>query len=720
MARATRSSASTDRLDDAATTTQLSATSSAAVLKKRKRRSNSPENDAQPVAKQSRTELSEKEQMPLPSPLSLKDVGEVPLGSEDAAKILDVLKMTDTQGLLDRLFPLPNDPSSSSNPSYSLRFLLQNSPHHPLSLLRSAVHNLFPISSKSRALPSSPASRQIQFCNLALSLLDEASTRSLQFPLEADSIFPADAESLHDELPATSASVNQPSRKYALIQHLPQGDYWSSLNSTLPTPSSGDTRELKDLPTGYAELVSIFPYQYPLTRTTPPSLGSYHKKVIPSQKQKMPMQRRATKGNFLDYGVWGSFAPTFELEYAEIGRHQLGQVYYGQEMRRKAAEERRNKLLLAVKRMHQEDHAMDEVEKIKESGSVAVDVESELKDILPPEEVENVKAALNSLEMQSSVEELLERNRKALNRLEELQLLRLQKEDGGVSVAEEGSEEWETAQSILDSLTVLASLRPRASDCEPSTLMPTAEVLHSLQRTLPLTDPAGWNGTLPAAQAVALRDDSTIKYRAGATASVPAITTSAAPAPATATATATAATVTPSTSFSGFNYQYAAPQQGQYRAPGTTAYTATYRPGSATPYYPSSQYQQPAQGGQNAYYSAQAYAAIQATGHQPYAYTGWFSSFQPNTGGTTSGRGTPQPATSAAAMPSTYGSFFAATHTGTAAATPPPRTPAVANTVVGAKQAQWAAGYAQQAPMLPLHMRTAQNGGTYQASAATR
>ncbi|KAG7450117.1 uncharacterized protein BT62DRAFT_991177 [Guyanagaster necrorhizus] len=714
MARATRSSATTDRLDDAATATQQPATSSTAALKKRKRRSNSPENDAQPAAKHSRTEHSEKQQTPLPSPPSLKDVGEVPLSSEDAAKILDVLEMTDTQGLLDRLFPLPNDPSSSSNPSYSLRFLLQNSPHHPLSLLRSAVNNLFPISSQSRARLSSPAWRQIQFCNLALSLLDEASTRSVQFPLESESIFPAVAESLQDELPATLSSVLQPPRKYALVQHLPQGDYWSSLNSTLPTPSSGDTRELKDLPTGYAELVSIFPYQYPLTRTTP-SLGSYHKKVIPSQKQKMPMQRRATKGNFLDYGVWGSFAPTFELEYAEIGRHQLGQVYYGQEMRRKAAEERRNMLLLAAKRMHQEDHAMDEVEEIKESGSVTIDVESELKDILPLEEVENIKAALNSLEMQSSVEELLERNRKALKRLEELQLSRLQKEDGGTSVAEEGSEEWETAQSILDSLTVLASLRPRTSGCEPSTIMPTAKLLHALQRTLPLADPAGWNGTLPAAQAVALRDDSTIKYRAGTTVSVPKTTTPAVPV----TATAPANTVTSSTSFSGFNYQYATPQQGQYRAPATAAYTTTYRPGSATPYYPSSQYQQPAQGGQNAYYSAQAYAAIQATGHQPYAYTGWFSSFQPNAGGTTSGRGTPQPVTSAASMPSTYGSFFAATHTGTAAATPPPRTPAVANTVVGAKQAQWAAGYAQQPPMLPLHMRTAQNGGTYQASTAT-
>ncbi|PBL00459.1 hypothetical protein ARMGADRAFT_1006661 [Armillaria gallica] len=715
MARATRSSATTDKLDDAAATaTQQAATSSAAVLKKRKRRSNSPENDVQPAAKQSRTEYSEKEQTPLPLPPSLKDVGEVPLSSEDAGKILDVLEMTDTQGLLDRLFPLPNDPSSSSNPSYSLRSLLQNSPHHPLSRLRSAVHNLFPIS-KSRARPSSPASRQIQFCNLALSLLDEASTRSVQFPLDSESIFPVDPELLQDELPATSASAIQPPRRYALVQHLPQGDYWSSLNSALPAPSSGDTRELKDLPTGYAELVSIFPYQYPLTRTTPPSLGSYHKKVIPSQKQKMPMQRRATKGNFLDYGVWGSFAPTFELEYAEIGRHQLGQVYYNQEMRRKAAEERRNKLLLVAKRMDQEDHAMDEVEEIEECGSVAIDVEGELKDILPPEEVENIKAALNSLEMQSSVEELLERNRKALNRLEELQLLRLQKEDGGTSVAEEGSEEWETAQSILDSLIVLASLRPRASDCEPSTIMPTAETLHSLQRTLPLADPAGWNGTLPAAQAVALRDDSTIKYRAGATASVPATTVPAAPAPA-----APAAAVTPSTPFSGFNYQYAAPQQGQYRTPTTAAYAATYRPGSTTPYYPSSQYQQPTQAGQNAYYSAQAYAAIQATGHQPYAYTGWFSSFQPNAGGTTSGRGTPQPATSAAPTPSTYGSFFAATQTGTAAATPPPRTPAVANTVVGAKQAQWAAGYAQQPPMLPLHMRTAQNGGTYQASTATR
>jgi hypothetical protein len=67
-----------------------------------------------------------------------------------------------------------------------------------------------------------------------------------------------------------------------------------------------------------------------------------------------------------------------------------------------------------------------------------------LEELLPPDEVKNIKAALGSLEMENAVQELLERNRRALIRLEELQRQRLIADGGRISTAAEGSEEWDT------------------------------------------------------------------------------------------------------------------------------------------------------------------------------------------------------------------------------------------------------------------------------------
>lgn len=78
------------------------------------------------------------------------------------------------------------------------------------------------------------------------------------------------------------------------------------------------------------------------------------------------------------------------------------------------------------------------------NGDVAQD--SALDGLLPLEEVAVIMAALGTLELEESVSELLERNRKALLRLEQLQKMRLGAEGGGSSDVEEGSEEWDTGE----------------------------------------------------------------------------------------------------------------------------------------------------------------------------------------------------------------------------------------------------------------------------------
>lgn len=135
--------------------------------KKRKRNSNA-ENEDQPVAKQLRSATpikdddAVKDDVAQEKPLEVKGAGDVPILPEDAQRILDILEMcvtlssftiftavnmityrVDTQGLLDRVFPLPADPAatldpqSSSQPNtYSFRTLLQESQRHPLRVLK--------------------------------------------------------------------------------------------------------------------------------------------------------------------------------------------------------------------------------------------------------------------------------------------------------------------------------------------------------------------------------------------------------------------------------------------------------------------------------------------------------------------------------------------------------------------------------------------------------
>ena len=83
--------------------------------------------------------------------------------------------------------------------------------------------------------------------------------------------------------------------------------------------------------------------------------------------------------------------------------------------------------------------------------------------LVPPDEVKSLKAALNtSLELENSVQKLLERNQRALERLEELQSQRLTNHPTSNAELEEGSEEWDTGSSsfIISSSNRLISLIP--------------------------------------------------------------------------------------------------------------------------------------------------------------------------------------------------------------------------------------------------------------------
>ena len=142
--------------------------------KKRKRNSVADSAD-QPAAKQSRvdedvkeegSQVSEEQQPAEITQPELPSSGDVPIPAEDAEKILEILELcvllttclafvsqtpfplatrVDTQGLLDRVFPLPTEHGTDSNStagpstgtqSYSFRALLKSPSTYPLRVLR--------------------------------------------------------------------------------------------------------------------------------------------------------------------------------------------------------------------------------------------------------------------------------------------------------------------------------------------------------------------------------------------------------------------------------------------------------------------------------------------------------------------------------------------------------------------------------------------------------
>ena len=267
------------------------------------------------------------------------------------------------------------------------------------------------------------------------------------------------------------------------------------------------------------------------------------------------------------------------------------------------------------------------------------------------------------------------------------------------------------AQSILESLTILASLRPRSSkDADHPPLIPTTAALRKLHRTLPTESQAGYYGTFTDGREHALRDDNTFYIRRG---------TEPTPAPATPAAPATA-TPTPSTPYNGYNYAAygnttAAAAAGGYRGgygtytPGQTTtgyynYPATQQTPTATAsYYPNSQYNTAATAT-----TAAATTAVGAGTQQQYSYaTGTWQTYQPQTT-TASGRATPQPITPVTGT-TNYTSYYAG------AAQQAQAQRAVTNTVLPATatkyQGTWANGatsYAATttpASALPTHLR---------------
>ncbi|KAL1749118.1 hypothetical protein HDZ31DRAFT_59709 [Schizophyllum fasciatum] len=620
MARATRSTVDADKLEDDGDALPPQKTAKSAGKTAGKKRKRVAGEDEEPAPKQQRSESADANAESVPEPIVQPYVGDAHMAQENAQKMLDVLEAIDDQCLLDRVFPLLIESTSSEQASHSLRNLLQNPSQHPLSAFRYAIRSLRPISAHFSSRTASPAAQQEYFCDRASSLLEEISRHALPPPLDQDvgALVPDESG------PAEEPSFDFPRAptRYALVQHLPTGDLWTSLNA-----DAVDGKDIKNLATGYAELVSVIPEPAPELSSLEhvPTLGSYCKHSYP--KTRVPMESRAwTCGSFVDYGPYTSFAPTFEQDATEIGREQLGEVIWYDEERRRIrklqnAQRRARAKMQAAALATQGEGSSSDVVMGEPSEAQPVNWRKHLEELLPEDAIEGVMEALQTVELQTTVQELLERNVRALERLEDLQRLRLSGYGGAKSKAEEGSEEWELAQNIMASLTLLMSLRPRQAGFEEAPLIPPDHVLHKLTATLPLNATPGWRGTLPAGKSAA-RDNTTIKVR-------PVI----APAPVEAPApTAPAPQGQYYPSYSSYPGKQPAYQQPAYAAsqpayapaqpayqPTTSAYT--YTPLATSQSYQAQAYGQQAQQQPTGYYGGQyGYAAYQPQAQAQSAY----------------------------------------------------------------------------------------------------
>ncbi|KAI0757524.1 hypothetical protein C8Q80DRAFT_104756 [Daedaleopsis nitida] len=276
-------------------------------------------------------------------------------------------------------------------------------------------------------------------------------------------------------------------RKFALVQHLPTGDWWSSVSSD-PPDTDENFKSPKAYHTANADLVAVFPSPSGSDLAYKGTLGDYvRKRPQTAAPYRASAPRRVSCGKFLDYGPYASFAPSFDQDGVEVGRIAMGELVLYQTMRRRLrslAKGKRRAFLAANDRPPPttEDITQDvDMEGASaEASTVTTSKENKpdalvdgIESLLPPEEVSSIKAALGSLELEKAVEELekavedlLQRNARALARLEELQMDRLRSQRGASDAVQVGSEEWQLAQGITDSLAVLASLRPRPSNSD--------------------------------------------------------------------------------------------------------------------------------------------------------------------------------------------------------------------------------------------------------------
>lgn len=290
------------------------------------------------------------------------------------------------------------------------------------------------------------ALQQRQFCELALSLLEQASFRNTNaLSLDIESV-------LSDRKSEVDGQSESSRTKYALVQKLPTGELWTSLDTDFV---DSDDKPLTDLGTGYAQLAAILPSS---SSSKPvPTFGDLHSGKKQNSLYKPPTSRRISCGTFLDYGPYASFAPTFDNDGGDIGQFGVSSVLWRGHEKSQAREKARilkermqQKLAAQAKNIPEPVDAM-EVDSIDTGANEFERMKDRRKELIERtvgiDESQAVLDTFDALDREEQLEMLLQLNARALLRLNELQRERLCSIKGNSTDIKIGSEEWNLGES---------------------------------------------------------------------------------------------------------------------------------------------------------------------------------------------------------------------------------------------------------------------------------
>lgn len=294
-----------------------------------------------------------------------------------------------------------------------------------------------------------------------MSLLDQSSQAHPRISLSQASIFASGEESDYPGEPS------ERQRRYALVQKLPEGEWWTSSNSIREGENGLSVSEVKDMRRGYAELASVIP-TLPLQPSSMSTLGELQMENRKDSRFRFrPLgihPRLLATGSFLDYGPYTSFAPFFDSEGAEVGQRGLGEILRGK-LQHKRLKELRRKVWAKLQQERDEEEQQRYTEDdttnhpFEEKSAEMYEI---LESIFPAGKNNGFKDVLRVIEVEEGISELLKRNSRALDRLNILQFTRLR---GGFTPVKEDTEEWQLGKyfNVLFEYLIDRVIQPKQS-----------------------------------------------------------------------------------------------------------------------------------------------------------------------------------------------------------------------------------------------------------------
>ncbi|SPO23141.1 uncharacterized protein UTRI_01819 [Ustilago trichophora] len=330
-------------------------------------------------------------------------------------------------------------------------------------------------------------------------------------------------------MPIRSSTDNKAASRYALHMRLPRGDYFTKAIAL-------DRAQLAKLDPAQADLVQISAQSEAQMRTLKrqglvptPTLGqrlgrNSHRHRSDSKRAAMQPQAKPQPVTFLNYGNYASFAPTYDSSASSISYSTSSTLWHNSvRAQHSVSLAWGDKPFQAHNDEEQEDDGLDADTPAEPAsfsatakGYASADVDGDismegsesdetavmLRKLLGGVNGDDVSASLKRLSQDELVTSHLRFNMMLLHRLQEFQWARLRKsyqptasDRASTSTVEDeapSAEEEATAALLLESLSSLVALQPRAADLTSDavqSVVPDANTLRAFSASSGAIDP---------------------------------------------------------------------------------------------------------------------------------------------------------------------------------------------------------------------------------------